>query len=143
MLFLPRVVRPDRFFRRSKCVEDRDERPALQMRRHMEFGKLAGASVLATFVTLNLFGDYSLRIRIPDIVIASEARQSRAVYAHSGVFRFARNDGAYGCNRDNRQLVSGFVACRFLRRRVLLFYTKPRRGRRGPDRKSTRLHSSP
>src|SRR5690606_19269590 len=30
------------------------------------------------------------------IVIASEAKQSRAVYACSGLLRFARNDG-YGC----------------------------------------------
>src|SRR3546814_1469590 len=41
-------------------------------------------------VTLNLFGAYRFRIRNP--VIASGAKQSRAVCAHSGLLRSARND---------------------------------------------------
>src|SRR3546814_13457286 len=118
-----RIDRPDRFFLRPQCVEERDERAALQLRRHMEIGKLAGASVLATFVTLNLFGDYSLRIRLSDIVIASEAKQSRAVYPHSGLLRFDRNDVASGCKRANHPLVSEFGACPFLSR-VVFFFTQ-------------------
>src|SRR3546814_14789545 len=46
------------------------------------------------FVTLNLFGNYTLGIRKPPyFVIASGAKQSRAVCAHSGLLRSARNDG--------------------------------------------------
>src|SRR3546814_15594790 len=46
------------------------------------------------FVTLNLFGNYTLGIRKPPyFVIASGAKQSRAVCAHPGLLRSAPNDG--------------------------------------------------
>src|SRR3546814_15004982 len=53
----------------------------------MKFATLA-------IVTLNLFGNYTLGIRKPPyFVIASGAKQSRAVCAHPGLLRSARNDG--------------------------------------------------
>lgn len=50
-----RIDRPDRFLLRAQRVEERDERAALQVRHHLEIGKLADVSVSSTFVTLNLF----------------------------------------------------------------------------------------
>ena len=48
-----RIDRPDRLLLWVERVEERDERAALQVRHHIEIGKLADASVLPTFVTLS------------------------------------------------------------------------------------------
>ncbi|SBV34242.1 protein of unknown function [uncultured Sphingopyxis sp.] len=55
-------------------------------------------------VTPDMIGDYPPCIR--NLVIASEAKQSRARVNCSGLLRFARNDegkARYGCRSDNRR----------------------------------------
>src|SRR3546814_709014 len=67
----------------------------------MKFATLA-------IVTLNLFGNYTLGIRKPPyFVIASGAKQSRAVCAHSGLLRSARNDGMTDAKAISANLFQG------------------------------------
>src|SRR3546814_38371 len=67
-----------------------------------------GLAHLSVRVTLNLFGNYTLGIRKPPyFVIASGAKQSRAVCAHSGLLRSARNDGMTDAKAISANLFQG------------------------------------
>src|SRR3546814_18398525 len=67
-----------------------------------------GLAHLSVRVTLNLFGNYTLGIRKPPyFVIASGAKQSRAVCAHSGLLRSARNDGMPDAKAISANLFQG------------------------------------